>query len=790
MILSRTSDRRCRRIALACGLGAALGALLTLAGWATDTPRLTDWLSDGISMLPNSAACTVCVGVALVLAAGRGRRRVVAALGILVALVGAATLLEYATRSTFGIDTLLVPRPWGQRATSEPGRMGAPSAISFMILGISLALLTGGRRRRQAAAVGALLAMAIAGLAFIGYVFRADVLYALPAVTAIARQTAGGVLLLGAGLLASAPECQPVATLLEESAAGALVRRALPFVVLLPIVAGWLRLRGQEAGLFDTAFGTALLVLTLIALLTVLLWWSANAVAAHDERLRESREHLRLITDHAPVSIAHCDTEARFKFVNAPYAERLGLRPEDVIGRRIPEVIGEAAYASFEHYVRQVLAGRAVDFEVEVPYRSGAQFMHCAYTPERDGEGRVVGFVAALSNVTDRRRAEQEVADGARRKDEFLATLAHELRNPLAPIRNTVELLGRADLDAAQLQSARGTLDRQSRQLVRLIDDLLDVGRFTRGKLELRRERVELAGIVEQAVEACRPLAHDARHELVVTLPPGPIVLHADAARLAQVFGNLLTNACKYTEPGGHVALDVRRDGLDVLVAVRDDGVGISPEMLPAVFELFTQVDRTLERSQGGLGIGLTLVKRLVEMHDGSVTARSDGPGRGSEFTVRLPMLVEDAEAGATVEQLVVDSGPAPSPLRILVVDDNLDSGDSLAQILRLRGHVTWMVHDGLAAVEFAEAHRPDVILLDIGMPKLNGYDACRAIRARDWGRDTTIIALTGWGQDDDRRKSAEAGFDEHLVKPVNHAELGRLLAAVGRKPPRESGVA
>jgi CheY-like chemotaxis protein len=312
---------------------------------------------------------------------------------------------------------------------------------------------------------------------------------------------------------------------------------------------------------------------------------------------------------------------------------------------------------------------------------------------------------------------------------------------------------------------------------VRLVDDLLDVSRITRNKMELRKERVELAPVVRQAVEACRPLADGMRHDITVTLPPEPVYIQADPARVAQVFQNLVNNACKYTEPRGGIWLTAERQGGDVVVTVKDTGVGIPPDKLASIFDMFTQVDASRERAQGGLGIGLTLVKRLVEMHDGTVEARSEGPGRGSEFVVRLPLQLEMAEAAPQATPAAMER--AAVARRMLVVDDNVDSAESLAMLLQVSGHETHMAHDGLEAVAAAERYRPEVVLLDIGLPSLNGYDAARRIRERPWGKDMVLVALTGWGQEADRRESKDAGFDLHMVKPVDLDALTSLLASL-----------
>jgi CheY-like chemotaxis protein len=362
------------------------------------------------------------------------------------------------------------------------------------------------------------------------------------------------------------------------------------------------------------------------------------------------------------------------------------------------------------------------------------------------------------------------------KKDEFLATLAHELRNPLAPIRNALEIM-RVDghQSSAVEQAARLMIERQLEQMVRLIDDLLDVSRITRGRLELRKQRVELADVVRSAVDTSRPLIEGSRHDLTVELRREPIYLDADPIRLAQVLSNLLNNAARYTEAGGRIWLTARLRNGDVEITVRDTGVGIPADALPRIFDMFEQVDESLERSQTGLGIGLTLVKRIVEMHGGDVEARSEGPGRGAQFTVRLPRAAVVAPPAPSAEPL-----PAPPPhavsRRVLVADDNRDAAESLSMLLRLMGNDVRTVHDGIKAVEEAAVFRPDVILLDIGMPRLNGYEAAKLIREQQWSTGTMIVALTGWGQEEDKRRALDAGFDRHFTKPLDPAQLQKLI--------------
>ncbi|MGQ0639743.1 MAG: response regulator [Gemmatimonadaceae bacterium] len=380
-----------------------------------------------------------------------------------------------------------------------------------------------------------------------------------------------------------------------------------------------------------------------------------------------------------------------------------------------------------------------------------------------------------VNEELEQRVAERTAAlrESDRRKDEFLAMLAHELRNPLAPVRNSLHLV-RGSLDETVRDHALSVMERQLGHLVRLVDDLLDVSRITTGKLELRTERGDLGDILRHAVETAQPEINRKEHKLVVDLPTTGLPIDGDPTRLTQIFANLLHNASKFTDRGGQLTLRVARNGSDVEVVVRDTGEGIPSEMLTPIFEMFAQADRSLERRHGGLGIGLTMAKRLVEMHGGTIVARSDGIGSGSEFVVRLSLATT---ADNHVPPEISGRWPALRAGRILVADDNPDSLESLAMVLRLRGNEVRTATDGSEAIAEAEAYRPDVVLLDIGMPKMNGYDACRRIREQEWGRGMLLIALTGWGQDEDRERSREAGFDHHLVKPVDPEALLRHVA-------------
>jgi signal transduction histidine kinase len=412
------------------------------------------------------------------------------------------------------------------------------------------------------------------------------------------------------------------------------------------------------------------------------------------------------------------------------------------------------------------------------------------------------------TEITERARVELALKEADRHKDEFLAMLAHELRNPLAPIYNAVQLMRRKPLEDPQLAWSRDVIERQTAHLSRLVDDLLDVSRITRGKINLAKESLDVSSLIERAVETSHPLITERSHDLVLDIPKEPLKVLGDPTRLTQALGNVLSNAAKYTERGGRIAIAVRRDGAEVVIRVSDTGEGIPADLLPVIFNLFTQLERTSGHAQGGLGIGLALVRRLVEMHGGSVTAHSDGVGKGSEFVIRLPVQTEieamfgtEAKSnGQRIEMAPVDAAPVipiggqittlnpfqPSlganaegdrvKRRILLADDNNDALESLATLLELGGHEVVTASNGALALECAERHRPEVMLLDIGMPMLDGYEVARRIRIQPWGRNITLVALTGWGQDTDRRRSREAGFDSHLVKPLDMDKLTELL--------------
>ena len=503
--------------------------------------------------------------------------------------------------------------------------------------------------------------------------------------------------------------------------------------------------------------------------------------------LVKGETQFRRLLETLPAGAYTCDSEGLITYFNKHAARIWGRSPKlnDPEDRfcgsfRLYSIEGDSMPHS-ECWMAKALATDSEynGYEVVIERPDGQRSTALAHVnPIRDNRGRLLGAVNVVVDITDRKRVEDILKDADRSKNEFLATLAHELRNPLAPIRSAAEVLHARTPDVPEAQWAVEVIDRQVTQMTRLIDDLLDIGRIASNKLELRKERVELGEVLQGAIETSRPLLDASGHDFEATLPSEPVYLEADATRLAQVVSNLLNNAAKYTERGGRIRLTAERRGDEAVIRVSDSGIGIPPEMITSIFEMFTQADRSVGRSQGGLGVGLTLARRLVELHGGTIEARSEGSGTGSEFVVRLPAIARAIAAMPRAGQRsnVLDFS---SSLRVLVVDDNEDSAAGLGMLLEMTGNEVRTAHDGIEALGAAEHFRPHVVLLDIGLPKMDGYDVARTIRRQPWGDRTVLIAVTGWGEASDRLRSRDAGFDHHLVKPVDIGGLLKLLAAL-----------
>lgn len=775
-------------VAWSAGLCAILGGIVTLIGWVIPAPRLTDWLGLGISMFPNAALAAIFTGLAVILTARRaanGRRRLlVRALASLPALLGALTLLQHLTGLNFGIDEALIKGTWGQAASASPMRIGIPASTSFLLLGLALLLATGSRPARRIASGLALLPVGIAALSLTGYWFGANQLYGLARYTGISWQTAALVAALGLGVAATIREHGLAALLRRNDPGGVLARRMLLPIIVIPFGLGWMRVVGERAGYFDPVFGTAVRTLAEIALFLGFLWWTAASVSAHasaarraTRALRSSEERFTRFMQCLPGLAWIKDLSGRYVFANDAALRAFQRTRGSLYGHTDPDFLPPEIAADFIANDQRAIAtggpGVKVVETLRDPDDGAIRSSIVSKFPIHGADGRpaLVGGIAI--DITDRLQAEEALRDAHRRKDEFLATLAHELRNPLAPIRFAVHLFRNQSLDSADFRRSLDVVERQVQQMTRLLDDLLDISRISHGKLTLRREPLDLSTVIQRAIETSQPALDEGHHHLEPHLPAEPIVLEADPVRLAQVISNLLNNAAKFSPPGSRITLRAESTAGEVRLIVQDHGIGIPADKLPGLFEMFSQVHRPAARG-GGLGIGLSLVRGLVELHGGRVEAASDGPDRGSTFTVRLPARA-DAPFSNGAAPVAVTGDHAPR--RILVADDLRDGADSLGMLLRDLGHHVRVVYDGTAAVAAAGEFRPEIALLDIGMPHLTGHEVCRRLRAEPWGRDILIVAITGWGQETDRRLAAEAGFDHHFVKPVDLPTLLGLLA-------------
>jgi PAS domain S-box-containing protein len=514
-----------------------------------------------------------------------------------------------------------------------------------------------------------------------------------------------------------------------------------------------------------------------------------------EDEVREQREWLRVTLDSIGDAVIATDTQRRVTLIN-PVAESLtGWSRQEAVGRSLEEVfviVNEQTRQSADHPVAKVLKEGVIvglaNHTVLIARDGAERPIDDSAAPIRDSQGHIQGVVMVFRDVTERRQMEFELqaradrlVEADRRKDEFIALLGHELRNPLAPLYNGLQILElKGGLDPL-VHEIREMMERQVRQLTRLVDDLLDVSRINRGLLRLQKERVELSAIVTKAIETTRPMIDERRHELSLILPDKPVWLHGDPVRIEQILWNLLTNAARYTEPGGRIRISAKPENGFAVVRVADTGIGIRPEMLTRIFDTFTQADRATGRVHEGLGLGLPLVQKLVTMHGGSVEAVSEGPGQGSEFIVRIP-----AHREVSATPAVPDSEAAPvrnAKLRVLIVDDNIAAAETLGVLLQVAGHDVQVAHDGLEALEKAEFHRPECVFLDIGLPHgMDGYEVARRLRRQTETDAAFLIALTGFGQDEDRRRAKEAGFDAHLVKPAATEAVQELLARAAQR--------
>jgi len=515
---------------------------------------------------------------------------------------------------------------------------------------------------------------------------------------------------------------------------------------------------------------------------------ASPAAPSEDPEHFQQRALLAAIVDSSDDAIVSKTLEGRILSWNRAATRIFGYEPHEVIGKPITIIVPPELHVEELQILDKLRHGERIDhFDTVRVTKDGRRIpISLTVSPIRAADGTVIAASKVARDISERKVAEQRLQESQealrladRRKDEFLALLAHELRNPLAPIRYAVAANKKPGRTLEQRKRTEEIIERQVTHMSRLLDDLLDVSRITRGTLELKKTRTELTSIIGAALETARPVLDAKHHHLTLDLPTEPVQLEADSVRLAQVFSNLLINAAKYTDAGGRIRLRAARERGTVLVSVSDSGIGISAELLPRVFTMFFQSQEALGRSEGGLGVGLSLVRGLVKLHGGSVEARSEGPGTGSEFIVRFPTGAapqDCADAEAETECPSADAG-----LKILVVDDNRDAADTCGMLLEASGHHVQTAYTGRQALELARTFRPHVVFLDIGLPDIDGYALCRQVRATRWGRSAVLVAVTGWGQEEDRLRAVEAGFDQHLVKPISAEMVESLLRTVAR---------
>jgi signal transduction histidine kinase/ActR/RegA family two-component response regulator len=743
--------------------------------------------------------------------------------------VGIMTGFEHITGLDLGIDQLLAPTLADGR-----GRMPVSVAASLVVLGLSI---EGAKSRVEQVSIAAELAAAglllFNAFALLGYLYDVSFLYRP---TQFIRSSPYGSFARGCismAILAMRPELGVTRRFLGSTTGARSIRALLPAVVLLPVVLGGILIAAERADLTSTATGTALLVISLIVLLTAVVTSLGHSLDAIDRQRSSVEADLRRYGE-LTAALANAGTIEEVVRATMAGLPALGASAGSVAvitgNKRELELVASQGYPEemTENYARipidaaipicEAVRTHAPVF-IDSPEERSKRFpalddaptssKSWAALPLESGD-RVIGALvlsftersifddatrARLTNLANQcgqaldrallfeleRQARRTAEDASRVKDEFLAILGHELRNPLAPILTSLALMKLRGGD--QFARERAVIERQAHHLARLVDDLLDVSRVTRGKIELRRQRVDIADAVAAAIETVSPLLEQRGHRLDVTTPTQSLFVNGDPERLKQVLSNLLSNASKYTEPAGRVSIIVAAEGEQVVIRVRDTGAGLSPELLPRVFEMFVQGQRTLERSEGGLGLGLAIVRSLVEAHGGSVEAQSEGLGRGSEFIVRLPADKSQPRETSAQPRTTRRGAVARDGTRILVVDDNADAADLLAEALREAGHQVRVAYDGPAALEVAGEFRPALVFLDIGLPAMDGYEVARRMRSESWGRGMKIVAVTGYGQAGDRDRAAAAGFNRHLVKPVELRVTLEVAAEVARTP-------
>ncbi len=791
----------------AAGVLSILLGCTVLLGWALDSPRLKGAIGTPITMKANTALCFVLMGLSLWLltpAAGTTLRRAAGRLlAGLAMLIGGATLAEHLFHVNLGIDQILFHEPLGEMATYSPNRMGPPASFSFLLIGAA-ALLMDRRRLWPVVQTVACVTAFVALLPTAGYAYGSQSLYSLERLTGIAWPTAIMLFLLSLGLIAARPDRGIMTLLCADDVGGMVVRRLLVPAMAAPFLVGWVVALGPQGQVFDSPFAHALLAVLLMVFFAAFLLYEGMAlsrvaqgrdVAEVNLRqqlalTREAEERFRLLADSAPVMIWLTDDRGRIIFVNQGYRAFFDLSEEALEGTHWePPLHSEDRAAYLEGYVQSVRNRGAFRDESRQRRADGAwRWIASHAQPRFDAAGRFLGLVGSSTDITEakenelqrerlldsERAARMELERAARLKDDFLANVSHELRTPLNGVLGWAQLLRRPARDEATLRQGLDAIEQGAKALAQLIEDLLDLSRIASGKVRLDVRTVDLPRVVEAALDAVRPAAEAKRIRLERVLDPAAGPVKGDPSRLQQVFWNLLSNAVKFTPSEGKVQVLLERVNSHVRVSVADTGTGIRAEFLGQIFERFKQADSGTTRRHGGLGIGLAIVRQIVEMHGGTVGVESDGEGKGATFWVNLPIaVVRGAAAGDEAAEpagLALGDDSALSGVRVLVVDDDASSSEILRRLLSEHGAAVETVASGGEALERLASERPDVMVSDIGMPEIDGYELIRSVRQA--GHTMPAVAVTAFARAEDRIRALQAGYNMHVAKPVDPREL------------------
>ena len=907
-----------------CAVFAMIAGIAALAGRAFDLERLTDWTNQGISMFPNAAICALLsgVGIALLLPPARDWKfKTARALGGFISLLAGLTIIEHLTGIDFGIDTLVFHRNWGQAAAAAPSRMGPPASTAFLLLGTGLILATLGTRARWAATSLAIVTMAIAALSLTGYWFGAKMLFGIAQYTGIALLSSMVVAAVSVGLMAAVPEHGIAAALQRNDAGGGLLRRLILPILIVPFVLGWLRVVGQQQGLYDMEFGTALRTLCEITLFFGLLWWTANSISWHSETATKAQARLIAIIESTDDAIVSKSLDGYIESWNRGAEATFGYTAAEAIGKHISLIIPPDRLNEETEIISRLRRGHKIDHFATIRRRKDGKLIYVSITvsPVRNDEGQVIGASKIARDISDKQRAEarlraiveatpefimilapdgllefinqaglqmietesestirgasvhnliapehraewiarharicagerlswefeligfkgtrrwmeshavplplpdgrigqmsvtreitprklleqereallqsersarSEAERASRLKDEFLATLSHELRTPLNAILGWSQILNMTS-EQEDLEQGLEAIQRNARAQAQLIEDLLDMNRIISGKMRLNVQPTDLATVIQGAIESVAPAAAAKNIQLRQVLDPHAHAVSGDPTRLQQVIWNLLTNAIKFTPKGGKVDIVLERVNSHLEVTIIDTGIGISPEHLPIIFERFRQVDSSSTRVHGGLGLGLSIVKQLVELHGGTIRAKSAGEGLGSTFSVMLPLSPirggEDRVHPETHKPSNFDAGKLDlAGIRVLVVDDEPDSRVLVERVLAQCGAVVVTASSANDGLEKLREFRPHVLVSDIGMPITDGYQFIRDVRSLEEteGGRTPAVALTAFARSEDRMRAMLAGYQVHVAKPIEPQELAVTVRSLSR---------